>query len=441
MYMSNQTPNNSKEQITYIGHINFRSDNRKFGIKQKDRLRHIYAIGKSGTGKSTLLLNMAIQDIQNGNGCCIIDPHSDVAETLLQYIPEDRIEDVIYINPADEEYPIAYNPLKNVHPKFQHLVASGLVGTFKKIWKDSWGPRMEHILRFTLLTLLEYREGTLLDVQPLLTDPDFREMVLSRITSPLILTFWHNEYAKYSPTLRSEAIAPILNKLGLFSASTPLRNMVGQRERGFKMQEILDGGKILICNLSKGQIGEDACSIIGSMLLTGIQLTALYRAKQPEYTRKPFFVYVDEMHSFITQSFADMLSESRKYGIGLFLTHQYMEQLPDELRSAIIGNVGTLISFRIGTDDASYLAKEFYPTFNEYDLIHLPRYCLYLKLCIDGTMSYPFSATTFLLPEGEENNTGEIIESSRKKYGKSKTNVKEKSLSDIPQLKQIGLFE
>ena len=417
--MTNHPQNNSQGQITYLGNINFRSDNRKFGIKQKDRLRHIYCIGKSGTGKSTLLLNMAIQDIQNGHGCCVIDPHSDVAETLLKYIPEERIKDVIYINPADEEYPIAFNPLRNVHPKFQHLVASGLVGTFKKIWKDSWGPRMEHILRFSLLTLLEYRHGTLLDVQPLLTNTEYRSQVLAHITSPLIRTFWENEYAKYSPTLRAEAITPILNKLGIFSASTPLRNIIGQRNRSFRMQDAMDTGKILICNLSKGSIGEDACSIIGSMLLTNIQLSALYRAKQPEYTRRPFFIYVDEMHSFLTQSFADMLSESRKYGLGLFLTHQYMEQLPDEIRSAVIGNVGTLISFRIGTDDAQYLSKEFYPTFNEYDLIHLPRYSMYLKLCIDGTTSFPFSAVASPIQINikHHNISNEVITTSRNKLG------------------------
>lgn len=390
--MNNHTHHESKKQITYLGTVNFRNDNRHFGIKAKDRLRHIYCIGKSGTGKSTLLLNMAIQDIKNGNGCCIIDPHGDVAETLLSYIPEDRINDVLYFNPADTEHPIAYNPLRHVHPKYRDLVASGLISTFKKIWKDSWGPRMEHILRFSLLTLLDYGEGTLLDVQPLLTDPEFRGIVLALISNPLILTFWNNEYAKYSPSLRSEAIAPILNKLGLFVASTALRNMVGQRSRSFHFQEIMDSGKIIIANLSKGQIGEDACKLIGSMLLTGIQLSALHRSKQPEHTRRPFFVFVDEMHSFVTLSFADMLSETRKYGLGLFLTHQYMEQLPDEIKSAVIGNVGTIISFRIGADDAELLAKEFYPEFNEYDLIHLPRYCMYLKLCIDGTASRPFSA-------------------------------------------------
>lgn len=418
--MNNHTHHDSKEQVTYLGKVNYRNDNRHFGIKNADRLRHIYCIGKSGTGKSTLLLNMAIQDIQNGNGCCIIDPHGDVAETLLSYIPEHRIEDVIYLNPADDAFPVAYNPLKNVHPKYQELVASGLISTFKKIWKDSWGPRMEHILRFSLLTLLEYRQATLLDIQPLLTNPDYRSHVLTHIKSPLLLTFWHNEYAKYSPSLRSEAIAPVLNKMSLFAASESLRNMVGQPNRSFRLQEIMDNGKILICNLSKGSIGEDASMLIGSMVLTGIQLAALYRAKQPTHTRRPFYVYVDEMHSFVTLSFADMLSEARKYGLGLFLTHQYLEQLPDEIRAAVIGNVGTLVTFRIGADDAEYLTKEFYPTFNDYDLIHLPRYCMYLKLCIDGTTSQPFSASTLALlsvDEGKFERAKEVVQLSRINYG------------------------
>lgn len=425
---------------TYLGTVNYRNDNRTFGIKAPDRLRHMYCIGKSGTGKSTLLLNMAIQDIQNGNGCAIIDPHGDVAETLLSYIPEDRISDVIYFNPADEEFPIPYNPLKNVHPKYHDLVASGLISTFKKIWADSWGPRMEHILRFSLLTLLEYREGTLLDVQPLLTKSEYRSVILERVQNPLIRTFWENEYAKYSPSLRSEAISPILNKLGLFASSTPLRNMVGQKSRSFSLQTVMDTGKMLIANLSKGNIGESASSLIGSMLLTGIQLSALYRARQPEYTRRPFYVYVDEMHSFLTQSFADMLSESRKYGLGLFLTHQYMEQLPDEIRSAVIGNVGTILSFRIGADDASSLVKEFYPTFNEYDLIHLPRYAMYLKLMIDGTTSQPFSASTIQLPMVTKNVAKEVMEYSRKVYGKPRSEVEKEMLPKEVKERQGGLF-
>ena len=379
--------------ITYIGVTNYRNQRKKFGIKDKDRLRHIYVIGQTGVGKSTLLENMAISDIERGNGLCVIDPHGDIAEDLLKYIPEHRKKDLIYFNPA-EVHPVAFNPLSNVNQKYHHLVASGLISTFKKIWADSWGPRMEYILRFSLLTLLEYPGATLLDIQPLLTDADFRKNVLGYTDNPAIHAFWKNEFNAYSARLRSEAISPILNKTGLFLTCTPLKNIVGQKESSFKMAQAMDTGKILICNLSKGTIGEDASSILGSMLVTSIQLAALHRAKQPEETRKPFYLYVDEMHSFVSLSFADILSEARKYKLGLFMAHQYIDQLNEKIRSAIFGNVGTVISFRVGAADAEYLAKEFYPTFNEQDLIHLPKYSMYLKLMIDGATSVPFSATT-----------------------------------------------
>jgi len=384
--------------ITPIGITDWRNQKKPFGIKEKDRLGHMYVIGKTGTGKSTLLLNMAISDIANGNGLCVIDPHGDVAETLLNYIPKHRIVDVIYFNPADLEFPIAFNPLNGIHPNYHHLVASGLISTFKKIWADSWGPRLEYILRFSLLTLLSYPDATLLDIQPLLTDPVFRGNVLLYVTNPHIISFWLNEFGKYSPTLRSEAIAPILNKTGMFFTSTPLKNIVGQKRSNFKMQQVMDQKKIFIANLSKGSIGEDASSLLGSMLVTSIQLAALHRSKQKASIREPFFLFVDEMHSFISLSFADVLAEARKYGLGLFLAHQYIDQLHDKIRAAIFGNVGTIISFRIGANDAEYLEKEFYPVFDKTDLVNLPRYSMYIKLMIDGATSKPFSASTFELP-------------------------------------------
>lgn len=404
------------KNFTPIGTVNFRSDSREFGIKDKDRLGHIYCIGKTGTGKSTLLLNMAISDIERGNGLCVIDPHSDVAEALLNYIPHDRVTDVIYFNPADVQFPIAFNPLRNVHPEFHHLVCSGLLSTFKKIWADSWGPRLEYILRFSLLTLLEYRQGTLLDIQPLLTDKEFRNGILSFIQNQHILDFWYKEFEKYSPNLKSEAISPILNKVGIFSSSAILRNIVGQKTKSFSLQKVLDEGKILIANLGKGKLGEDVSALLGSMLVNAIQLEALYRAKSEENTRRPFYLYVDECHSFITNSFADILAESRKYGLGLFLANQYIEQLKDEIRSAIFGNVGTLISFRIGATDAEFIAKELFPTFTEIDLINLPRYSMYLKLMIDGASSQPFSACTIPLRKTISSHRDEIIRSSQKQY-------------------------
>jgi len=411
--------------LTLIGSTNYRNKKVPFGIKDKDRLGHVYVIGKTGTGKSTLLQSMAISDIERGNGFCVIDPHGDVAENLLHYIPYDRIEDVIYFNPQDIEFPIAFNLLKKVHPNYHHLVASGLLSTFKKIWADNWGPRLEHILRFTLLTLLEYQDATLLDIQPLLTDASFRTQILSKIHTQHLLAFWHNEFAKYSNALRSEAISPILNKVGIFSSSALLRNIVGQKTRSFHFQKVLDEGKILIANVGKGALGEDVSALLGSMLVTSIQLAALQRAKQPEHTRRPFYLYVDECHSFLTDSFADILAESRKYGLGLFLANQYIEQLKDEIRAAIFGNVGTLISFRIGANDAEYLAKEFHPVFNETDLVNLPRYSMYLKLMIDGATSQPFSADTLPIKAYAASYKENVIKASRQANANRKERVEQ----------------
>jgi DNA helicase HerA-like ATPase len=380
--------------LTPIGITNYRSTNTRFGIRDKDRLCHIFCVGKTGVGKSTLLTNMALSDIYKGKGLAVIDPHGDVAETLVANIPIHRKQDLIYFNPSDMEHPIAFNPLHGVHPNYHHLVASGLVSVFKKIWGDkSWGPRMEHILRFVMLTLLEYPDATLLDIQPLLTDTLHRDKILAYVKNEHTAAFWQNEFMKYSASFKAEAVAPILNKTSLFLTSVPLHNIVGQKTSGFRMQQVLDGSKILICNLSKGQIGEDACTLLGSMLVTFMQLAALYRAKQKEEDRKPFFLYVDECQTFVTHSFADMLAEARKYGLGVFMANQFLAQLDEQIRAAIFGNCGTLVSFRVGAADAEMLAKEFYPTFDANDLIHLPRFSVYLKLMINGAISEPFSCT------------------------------------------------
>ena len=407
---------------TPIGVTNFRNPI-PFYIKDQDRLGHIYCIGKTGVGKSTLLENMAISDIQKGKGLCIIDPHGDIAENILNYIPEERIKDVIYFNPADIKYSIGFNPLRSIHPDHQHLVASGLISTFKKIWAESWGPRMEYILRFSLLTLLEYRHATLPDIQPLLTDQYFRNGILFRIKNPHLLAFWKDEFEKYPPALKAEAISPILNKIGLFRASIPLRNIVGQKYSSFTFQDIMDKGKIFIANLSKGKLGEDTTALLGSMLITSIQLSALYRAILKEEERRPFYLYVDEMHSFITNSFADILAEARKYKLGLFLAHQYIEQLIEPIIAAIFGNVGTMISFRVGATDAEYLEKEFYPTFSKTDLINLPKYSIYLKLMIDGATSQPFSADALLLTECHKSFKNEVITNSRKAFTKPREEI------------------
>jgi hypothetical protein len=409
--------------ITPIGISNWRNNRTRFGIKDKDRLGHLYVIGKTGVGKSTLLANMAISDIQRGNGCCILDPHGDIAQKILDYIPKERMKDVIYFNPADIEHPIAFNPLHAIHPDHHHLVASGMVSTFKKIWIDSWGPRLEHILRFTILALLEYPHATLLDIQPMLTDASTRKIILEYVKNPATRAFWYNEFDKYTPAFRAEAISPIVNKVGLFASCLPLRNIVGQQTKGFRMSQVLDEKRILIVNLSKGLIGEDASTFIGSMLVTSIQLATMFRAKQEEHTRIPFYLYVDEAHSFISLSFADMLSEARKYGLSLFLAHQFIEQMHEKIRSAIFGNVGTMVTFRVGSTDAQVLAKEFHPVFNESDLVNLPKYEMYMKLMIDGATSKPFSAETISITTAQFFLGKEVVQLSRSNYAKHRHEV------------------
>ena len=390
-YMNNSYDHS--KPFTPIGYTNFRNQNKLFGIKLQDRFSHIYSIGKTGSGKTTLLLTMAIDDIYKGYGVALIEPHGDACTRLLEHIPAHRKRDVIYFDATDPTHRTGFNPLLNVPPEERHLVASEIVLSFKKIWADSWGPRLEYILRYAILTLLEYPTATLLDIQPLLLDQAFRNMVLLYTDNTAIKSFWYNEFDKYPASLKAESIMPILNKAGVFTANTILKSIVGQQE-SISIEEIMNNGKILICNLSKGIIGEDVSQILGSLLTTSIQMAAMRRAKLSEQDRKPFMVFIDECHSFITQSFATMLSEVRKYKVGLFLTHQYLDQLPEEVRSSILGNVGTIITFRLGTIDAKIMTDEFYPVLTVDDFINLTKYCVYLKLLIDGIPSKPFSAIT-----------------------------------------------
>ncbi|MHB8579132.1 MAG: type IV secretory system conjugative DNA transfer family protein [Ignavibacteriaceae bacterium] len=419
------------DQITPIAITNWRDIRKTFGIKEKNRRGHMYIVGKTGTGKSSLLGNMAISDIKNGSGIALVDPHGDLSETLLKYIPKERMKDVIYFNPGDLAYPIALNPLEKIHPDFHHLVVSGLISVFKKIWIEFWGPRLEHILRHALFTLLEYPGSTLLDIPLLLTEKEFRMKVVSSITHPHVRAFWFNEFEKYTPWLKSEAVSPILNKMGLFLTSLPLRNIIGQQKNSFRISRVMDEGKILIVNLAKGKIGEDGSSLLGAMLVTEIYLAALWRARIAESERRPFYLYVDEFHSFLTVAFADILSEARKYGLNLVLAHQYIAQLHDKVRDAIFGNVGTMISFRVGIDDAIYLAKEFRPTFDELDLINLPNHSIYLKLMIDGVTSQPFSANTLPFPVNQISDPEKITENSRILYCRKRKEVEDEILKRI----------
>jgi len=414
---------NGKDSITYIGITNHRNNHQKFGIKAKDRSGHIYSIGKTGSGKSTLLLNMAIDDIQKGRGVAVIDPHGDLAKTLLDYIPYERISDVVYFNVGDEEHPIAFNPLQYATAQNRHIIASTIVSTFKKIWAESWGPRLEHIMRNAILSLTYYPDASLLDIQPLLTDYDFRKEVMHRITDTALLNFWYKEFNPLTPQMKNEFIASVVNKLGLFQTHPILRNIIGQQHSSFDIASLMNNEKIFISNLSKGIIGEDATQLLGSLLVSQFQTAALARARQPLTARIPFYLYIDEVQSFVTLSFADILAESRKYGLCLFITHQYIDQLHEKILSAIMGNVGTIISFRIGASDARVLEEEFAPTFKADDLINLPQYHIYIKLLIDGTTSMPFSATTAPLPKAFQYNRDAVITSSRECYATAREDV------------------
>ncbi len=423
-------PENDKNPITPFAVTDYRDIRRRFGIKEKNRRGHMYIIGKTGTGKTTLIENMIISDIKAGNGLAIIDPHGDLADHLLNFIPKRRIDEVIYFNPSDLDYPIAFNPLEKVDRDHHHLVASGLISVFKKIWYESWGPRMEHILRNAILSLLDYPGSTLLDIPLILVDKDFRKKVLDKVANPQVRDFWLTEFERYSSYFRSEAISPIQNKVGHFLSTPLVRNIVGQAQSSIDFRKIMDEGKVLIVNLSKGKIGEDNCGLLGAMIVTKIQLAALSRGDLPENKRKSFYLYVDEVHNFLTLSFADILSEARKYGLSLILAHQYIEQLDEKIRSAIFGNVGTLIAFRVGARDAQFLKNEFTPVFDETDLVNLSNYHIYLKLMIDGITSRPFSAITIPPLEIRTSHKTRVIEASRAKFARVRAEVEREIMAD-----------
>ena len=416
------------ESITIFAETTFRNKYRKFGIKKDDRRRHMYFIGKTGMGKSTILENMIIEDIRAGKGVAVVDPHGDLADKIIEYIPAHRINDVLYFNPADMEHPIAFNVVEHVEPHLRHLVASGLVGVFQKLWADSWGPRLEYILRNTILAVLDYPGATLLAVTRMLSDKVFRKKVIEMIQDPVVKAFWVNEFAGYASNFAAEAVSPIQNKVGQFLSSSLIRNIVGQVKSTIDLRQVMDESKILILNLSKGRIGEDNSALLGAMIITKIQLAVMSRVDMPEPERKDFYLYIDEFQNFTTDSFANILSEARKYRLNLIMAHQYIEQLGDKVKAAVFGNIGTLVVFRVGAADAEELKPEFMPTFNEEDIVNLPKYEIYLKLMIDGIASEPFSARGLPPPPDEEktNNKEKVITVSRERYAKERSVVEDK---------------
>lgn len=413
-------------EICLFGQTNFRNQMRRFGIKKDDRRRHMYIIGKTGMGKSTMMENMMLHDIYKGYGVGLVDPHGDFAEKIIDFIPSHRMNDVIYLNPSDIEYPVGFNILEVHNEEQKHLIAAGLMGTFKKIWPDVWSARMEYILNNTLLALLEYPGSTLLGINRLLAEKKFRKKVLRQVTDPVIKGFWHNEFENYEPRYQKEAVAPIQNKIGQFLSASVIRNMVAQVKSTINIREAMDSGKILIMNLSKGRIGEDNSRLLGGMLITKIQLAAMERVDMPESERRDFFLYVDEFQNFATPSFANILSEARKYRLGLIMAHQYVAQLDEVVADAVFGNVGTIVSFRVGAGDAELLAKEFAPTFMEEDIVNLAKFRILLKLMIDGVASQPFSSGT-LSPIGSPTGSAEkVIRVSRERYAKPRHVIEEK---------------
>ncbi|MBI3638407.1 type IV secretion system DNA-binding domain-containing protein [Candidatus Wolfebacteria bacterium] len=419
------------DDITILGQTDFRNKKVRFGIKPDDRRRHVYIIGKTGVGKTTLQENMIISDIRAGKGVAVIDPHGEFAEGLLDFIPENRVNDVIYFNPADLNHPIAFNALEHVGPEFRHLVASGIMGVFKKIWPDVWSARMEYILNNTLLALLEYPGSTFLGIMRMLAEKDYRKKIVNALQDPVIKAFWNNEFDRYSQRLEVEAVAAIQNKVGQFVANPIIRNIVGQTHSSIDMRKIMDEGKILIVNLAKGRVGEDNSALLGAMLITKLQLAAMSRVDVPMNERRDFYLYVDEFQNFSTESFANILSEARKYALNLILAHQYIEQLHEKVAAAIFGNVGTMVCFRVGATDAEFLEKEFFPTFNANDLVNLAKYNIYIKLMIDGIATKPFSATTVAPEEkGDISFRDIIIENSRLRYGTPRLRVEEKIASE-----------
>lgn len=381
-------------RIAFFARTNFRNERRAFGIRQADRHHHMYLIGKTGTGKSTLLETLIRQDIGAGQGVALLDPHGNLVERVLAAVPQERKPDLIYFNVPDASRPLGFNPLERVVPAKRPLAASGILEVFKKLWAESWGPRLEHILRNALLALLDQPEATLADVLRLLDDEEFRKHAVERVGNAQVRRFWLREYAGYPKPFRAEAIAPIQNKVGAFLADPVLQAILTQPRSSFDLRRVMDDGRILLVNLAKGKLGEDTAALLGALIVSRIGLAALSRADVREDDRRDFFVYLDEFQTFTTLSLATMLSELRKYRVSLVLAHQYLSQLDEQVRDAILGNVGTIVSFRLGLTDAEILEKEFWPEFRAEDLVNLPNYNVYLKLMVKGVVSRPFSGET-----------------------------------------------
>ncbi len=421
------TGNNAiDENISAFGLTNFRGINHQFGMLRSDRSRHVYIIGQTGAGKSGTLELFALSDIFHGHGYAIIDPHGDFAVNNMRFIPGSRLQDVVYFNPADTAYPLGFNPLEVTNPSQKTNISSEVIGVLKRMFGESWGPRLEYILRYTILALLDRPTTTMLDITRMLTDKKFRQETLTYCQDTVVLNFWKIEFASWNDKFVSEAIAPVLNKVGAFTANPIIRNIIGQPKSTFNIRQIMDEGKILIVNLSKGLIGEDNAAILGAFMVTKIQLASMSRSDIERIEdRRPFYLYVDEFQNFATDSFATILSEARKYGLNLTVANQYISQMTDTVRDAVFGNVGTMISFRVSADDAPILAKQFEPQFEPVDLLQMHNRHFIINMVIGGEKAPAFSATTLTLPTPQTDNTGRIIENTRRNYSRSRADVEQ----------------
>lgn len=427
------TGNNAiDENISAFGLTNFRGINHQFGMLRYDRSRHMYIIGQTGAGKSGTLSLLALSDIYHNHGYAIIDPHGDFATDNMKFIPASRIKDVVYFNPADTAFPLGFNPLEVTNPAQKSNVSSEVIGVLKRMFGDSWGPRLEYILRYTILALLDRPETTMLDITRMLTDKKFRKETLSYCTDTVVLQFWNVEFNSWTDKFQAEAIAPVLNKVGAFTANPVIRNIIGQPKSTFNIREIMDDGKILIVNLSKGLIGEDNAGILGSFLVTKIQLAAMSRSDIPELKdRRPFYLYVDEFQNFATDSFATILSEARKYGLNLTVANQYISQMNDTVRDAVFGNVGTMITFRVSADDAPILVKQFEPQFEANDLLQMANRNFVINMVIGGEKTPAFSAKTLELPPPQVDNSAYIIENTRLHYSRKREDIEQEISASI----------
>jgi len=410
------TDDADKKEINFFARTEFKNKITTFGIKKKDRRRHLYIIGKSGTGKSTLIANMAINDLRNREGLAVVDPHGDLTEILLDYIPSYRINETCYLDPSDTTHPFHLNPLEVTNPLHKELIASSIVAIFYKLYAYTWGPRLEHILRNTLLTLLETPQPTLVQIPDLLTNKNFRNRVVEGLADPTLKGFWYHEFDKMSNNLRAEAVSPILNKVGQFVSSPTIRQIIGTYHSTVNLEEIMNEGKVLLVNLSQGKIGEDNSALLGAMIIAQMQIAAMNRINVTEETRKDFYLYVDEFQNFATSAFIKILSEARKYRLCLTLANQYVGQLDEALQKAIFGNAGTLISFVVGAQDAKLMASEFGQVYKEENVVSLGMYQIALKLCIDNLTSAPFLATTLPLPRCKNQNREKVLRVSLEKH-------------------------